>query len=175
MPSNIFSIGRDMKTLKEHFGFIEGKVMDRYSFEAIMLAMAVTLIVPIIYYNTLNIDALIHWGSGMIILGIIIRILGKRDIGKQFTWRVKIVKRQKFITTGIYRYMRHPIYFGLFISWLGYTFVMRSLEGIIAAVALLLPALYYRVYVEEKALIARFGEKYKQYRRRTIGLLPFIY
>ncbi|MEM3127283.1 MAG: isoprenylcysteine carboxylmethyltransferase family protein [Candidatus Woesearchaeota archaeon] len=160
---------------KEHFGFMEGKVMDKYSLEVILLATLFTLVVPIIYYNTLNIDALIHWGSGMIIFGIIIRILGKRDIGKQFTWRVKIVNRQKFITVGIYRYMRHPIYFGFFLSWLGYTFVMRSFEGILVAVLALLPALYYRVYVEEKALIARFGEKYKRYKRKTIGLLPFIY
>jgi len=159
----------------EHLGFIKGKLMDKYSFELIFLAFVITIILCFFYYNTLPTVALIHWGSGMIILGIIIRILGKRDLGKQFSWKVKIVKRHKLVTTGIYKHIRHPLYFGLFISWLGFAFVMRSLQGILAAIFLLLPSLYYRIYVEEKALLEKFGKQYAEYKKRTIGLIPFLY
>jgi len=161
--------------IKEHFGFIEGRLEDKFSFEAILVSVIIALIIPIFYYNNLQKEALIHWGSGLIIFGIILRILGKRDLGKQFSWKVKIVKRHKIVVTGIYKHIRHPLYLGLFLSWFGYTLVMRSLQGIICVIFLLLPALYYRIYVEEKALIKRFGSKYLYYKKRTIGMLPFIY
>jgi len=78
------------------------------------------------------------------------------------------------VTDGPYRYVRHPSYLGMMISFVGWVLVFRSAVGL-AAAALGLLVLAQRIEAEEALLASQFGDRYAEYRRRTWRLLPGVY
>ena len=82
-------------------------------------------------------------------------------------------KTTALVSSGIYRFIRHPMYSSLmFLDW-GLFFKRTSwITGIIAlgACALLLIA----SLAEEKENIRYFGEKYREYMKRSKRFVPFL-
>jgi protein-S-isoprenylcysteine O-methyltransferase Ste14 len=73
------------------------------------------------------------------------------------------------VTTGLFRYSRHPMYAGLVLIVLG-TAVLLGHATPFAAPALLWMVLRYRfIPQEERSLSACFGQEYGNYRRRVNG------
>jgi protein-S-isoprenylcysteine O-methyltransferase len=79
------------------------------------------------------------------------------------------------VTTGPYRFVRHPGYLGYIIGLTGLGLALGS----IAALAIVIPAtgfILWRMPREEKALLEEFGDSYRDYVARTKWrLLPGIY
>lgn len=91
--------------------------------------------------------------------------IGKPSDGLEGTTRL--------IDTGIYRYIRHPMYFSLILG--GFGVLMKDPEGLQALLAFLnFLALYLTARVEEKEMIGKFGKAYGDYRQRTKMFLPFL-
>ena len=77
------------------------------------------------------------------------------------------------ITSGLYRYIRHPLYLSLILG--GFGVMMKDLKWlsfILAFVNLL--ALYLTAKVEEKEMIKRFGKDYADYMCTTKMFIPYI-
>lgn len=77
------------------------------------------------------------------------------------------------VTSGIYKYIRHPQYTGLILISLG-----MLIEWATIPMLLLFPIMVY-IYVrlakrEEGDMINEFGDEYKQYMKKTKMFLPFI-
>ncbi len=85
-----------------------------------------------------------------------------------------IRKDHKLIQHGIYKYVRHPIYFGTTLVFLGLPLCVGSLFGL-ATMALVIPLFLRRIRMEEKLLIEEFGEEYERYRETSRKLIPFLY
>jgi protein-S-isoprenylcysteine O-methyltransferase Ste14 len=78
------------------------------------------------------------------------------------------------ITTGLYRFIRHPLYsslmafaLGAFLknpSWMGAILVLATILGVILTAR-----------IEERHNLERFGEEYREYMKRTKRFIPFIY
>lgn len=81
-------------------------------------------------------------------------------------------EKGSLIRKGIHQYVRHPIYSGLILIFLGYFFYLPTLSSMIHLMALLV-YLPFGIYYEEKKLIALFGEKYIKYKREVPALIPF--
>ena len=78
----------------------------------------------------------------------------------------------KLLREGIYRVVRHPRYLSTALGVLGNALVINYV-GIYALILLMFPAGYVLVLLpEEKELIERFGEDYRQYQREVPRLLP---
>jgi protein-S-isoprenylcysteine O-methyltransferase Ste14 len=77
------------------------------------------------------------------------------------------------VTTGIYRYVRHPMYSSLlFLAWgavLKSVTVPTVLLGLAASVALAATA-----RAEEAENLLRFGQEYRDYMARTRRFIPFL-
>jgi protein-S-isoprenylcysteine O-methyltransferase Ste14 len=78
----------------------------------------------------------------------------------------------ELVTSGPYRFVRHPIYSGLLTAMLG-TALANSLIGLIV-VAVLVAYFYYCGIVEEQNLATTFPKAYPEYRNRTKMLTPFL-
>ncbi len=71
------------------------------------------------------------------------------------------------VTTGPYRWCRHPLYFSFMVIVLGLDLMFGSPIGILATLLLALPSTIYRARLEEKALADRFGQEWEAYKGRT--------
>jgi protein-S-isoprenylcysteine O-methyltransferase Ste14 len=79
--------------------------------------------------------------------------------------------QEDFITSGVHSYVRHPIYSGTVLIFLGF-FLFEPTLSSAAHVVMLLLYLPFGIYFEEKKLIDIYGEKYIQYREQVSALIP---
>ncbi len=77
------------------------------------------------------------------------------------------------IRTGPYRRLRHPIYTGILLAFLGMAVTIGEWRGVLAF-ALALLSFGRKSRIEEDRMRETFPE-YEQYRRETAAIIPFIY
>jgi protein-S-isoprenylcysteine O-methyltransferase Ste14 len=83
-------------------------------------------------------------------------------------------KTTRLVTTGIYTYIRHPLYSSLFLLAWGIFFKLPSpMGGLLALAATLL--LIATARADEAECIRFFGPAYDAYRKQTKMFLPFIF
>jgi protein-S-isoprenylcysteine O-methyltransferase Ste14 len=95
-------------------------------------------------------------------------------LGRQFSVQVTVQEGHRLVTTGPYRYLRHPRYLGILGFVAGYALVFRSWLGLALAVPLL-AVLLWRIHDEETLLGREFGAEWAAYRARSWRLVPFVF
>jgi protein-S-isoprenylcysteine O-methyltransferase Ste14 len=96
-----------------------------------------------------------------------------RTLGSNLTDTVNVRANATLVTSGPYRWVRHPMYLGVALLMLSVSLLTANLFVALAgALAVLMMVL--RTPTEEARLIRRFGEAYRQYARRTGRFLPRI-
>ena len=79
----------------------------------------------------------------------------------------------KLVTTGIYRYIRHPQYTGLLLLSLGMLIEWATLPLLVLFPVMVI--MYVRLARrEEKDMLGEFGEEYSAYKDRTKMFIPFV-
>ena len=114
-------------------------------------------------------------GICLMLLGVALRWYSVSVLGKYFTFDVAIHSGQVLVEVGPYRYIRHPSYSGALLSLLGFGLALENWAGLAASLLCLGFAYAYRIPVEEAALASALGETYRQYRKRTWRLVPFLF
>ena len=79
--------------------------------------------------------------------------------------------RQTLMREGIYRVVRHPVYVTAAVAGISVALVINYL-GVYILFVSALPVLYLITILEERELVARFGEEYRQYQREVPRLIP---
>ena len=88
--------------------------------------------------------------------------------------RLQSERRQKVVTTGLYAYVRHPMYAGALFFIFGMPLLLGSWLGLIAACLLVL-LLALRIFKEE-AMLRQELDGYEEYARRVRWrLVPFVW
>ena len=123
---------------------------------------------------TIGGDAVRWLGVILFAAGGALRIWPVFVLGSRFSGLVAIQPRHSLVTSGVYRFIRHPSYLGLLVSSLGWGLAFRSGVGVLLA-ALLIPPLIARIQAEEPLLRSEFGAEYDSYRGRTSRLIPGLY
>jgi protein-S-isoprenylcysteine O-methyltransferase Ste14 len=77
------------------------------------------------------------------------------------------------VTTGIYRWFRHPIYTAILMMVIG-LFLRRATLPVAVAGAIVILFLAVKVSFEQQLLTARYPD-YPEYKRKTWGLLPGLH
>jgi protein-S-isoprenylcysteine O-methyltransferase Ste14 len=94
-----------------------------------------------------------------------------RHLDRQWSIALELREDHKLITSGPYRYVRHPMYLGIFIYTIG--LMMISLDVlVILFFAFTIWVNYRRIPREEEMLIQEFGDEYLEYIKRSGRLLP---
>jgi protein-S-isoprenylcysteine O-methyltransferase Ste14 len=80
----------------------------------------------------------------------------------------------KLITSGIYRYIRHPLYASLLFFGFGAFLKNPSILGGLL-IGILIVGVFLTARSEESHNLERFGEAYLEYSRHTSWFIPYIF
>lgn len=105
--------------------------------------------------------------TALILLGGVINLIGLLTLRRAFTI---MSEARQLIVHGIFRYVRHPIYTGHFIMFLG-SALLRLHPATVALYLLFCMGQVIRAKIEEAKLLQAFPQ-YEDYRRRTGRFLP---
>jgi protein-S-isoprenylcysteine O-methyltransferase Ste14 len=91
------------------------------------------------------------------------------EVSPSFAWE----NTGRLVTTGIYHYIRHPMYSSLlFLAW-GALLKSVTISALVLGAAAPL-ALAATAKFEEAENVARFGQEYRDYMARTRRFVPFL-
>lgn len=119
------------------------------------------------------------WERGIIGLpllwsGALLRAFSYRALGRHYTVTVFVREDHSLVTSGPYRWLRHPLHLGFNLEMLGLALVVPGTLSLgLAGLGLLV--LFLRNRIEERALVEGLGENYRRYREcawDVIDLLP---
>jgi protein-S-isoprenylcysteine O-methyltransferase Ste14 len=108
-------------------------------------------------------------------VGLLLRWWSFLTLGQYFTLVLKTSADQPVVDRGPYRMLRHPSYTGLLLAFVGCNLMTGNWLSTGGSVALLLAGLVYRIRIEEHALNAALGDRYRDFATDRARLLPFIW
>ena len=137
-------------------------------------ALAVLLLVRVFRGGSLSVHSPVLGAIGAVVFasGIGLAVWARVNLGRNWGMPMTEKAEPELVTSGPYRFVRHPIYSGLLAGVLG-TALATNLVGLIIVV-ILGAYFYYSASVEEKNLTATFPTAYPAYRTRTKMLIPFV-
>lgn len=113
-------------------------------------------------------------GLALQVLGFALAAWARRHLGRNWSGPIAIAAGHDLVRSGPYRLVRHPIYSAMFAMFGGSALVSGELHALLA-IALLGIAYWRKIRLEERALGARFGVGYEDYRRATWALIPGLF
>ncbi|MGQ9479266.1 MAG: methyltransferase family protein [Thermoproteota archaeon] len=110
-------------------------------------------------------------GVLLFIAGAVLRVQARRTLGELWSPVVRVLPEHELVTYGIYRHIRHPGYLGEMLMYISIPISLHSFYGFLIMM-LIIPTVLYRVKVEEKTLVERFRDRYREYMKRTKRFIP---
>ncbi len=149
-----------------------------WSFAALAIAIASAMNVPGIapmFDVQQNFERIFFIGIGLVWAGLIFRLWAVRTLGAAFSTRLVVQAGQETVTTGPYRFLRHPSYTGALMTLSGLGVSLGN--GISLALLLATGLVVYaqRIKKEEQMLAQAFGAQYEAYRKKTWAVIPFVW
>ncbi len=160
--------------LASAFGVKEGRASRRRIPLNGLSALSVLLLLRVFGGGSLAIHSPVLGAVGAVVFasGIALAIWARVHLGQNWGMPMTQKAEPELVTSGPYRFVRHPIYSGLLAALLG-TALVTNLIGLVI-VAVLGGYFYYSASVEEENLIATFPAAYPAYRAHTKMLIPFV-
>ncbi len=122
----------------------------------------------------LGADALCFWsGAAVTAGGLLFAVWARRHLGENWSQAVTVKEGHELITSGPYALVRHPIYTGFLLGFVGCAMARGEWRGLLAVV-LVFGALWHKLRLEEKWMRAQFGESYEAYSQRVAALVPYV-
>jgi protein-S-isoprenylcysteine O-methyltransferase Ste14 len=117
------------------------------------------------------------FAAGMVVLlgGLVLRGWSFKTLGQYFTHTVMVSSDQPVIATGPYRVLRHPSYTGVLLACIGVGLAAANWADLAALLLLTLTPLLWRIHIEEHALSATLGERYRAYAAQHKRLVPLVW
>ncbi len=94
------------------------------------------------------------------------------DLGQNFAPELKLKQEHKLVTTGVFGHLRHPMYLAHWLWALAQALLLQNWIVGPAFLITFLPFYMLRVPREERMMLARFGDVYRDYMGRTGRMLP---
>ena len=140
---------------------------------ATMLGLILYLVNPErMTWSSMPVPMWLRWaGIGLGVVGASLLIWTLRSIGKNLTDTVVTRRDHTLVTSGPYRWVRHPFYDAVALS-IAASALAAANWFLLVGGALVLALIVLRTKREEDRLVARFGDSYRGYMNRTGRFLP---
>ena len=112
-------------------------------------------------------------GVAIVGAGLAVAVWARVVLGANWSGEMTVKQDHELILSGPYAFVRHPIYTGLGLAFLGTALAVGEWRGLIA-LAIALASFWYKLTVEERLMVETFGPAYADYRRRVAAVIPFL-
>lgn len=114
---------------------------------------------------------------GALIFGAIANVLmwsAIPNLGRQFRIQAGLYEDHELVRTGPYAVVRHPIYASVVALTLATGILNSPWQWVAAGTALCIAGTEIRIRVEDRLLESRFGDAFRQYKKKAPAYLPFV-
>lgn len=112
-------------------------------------------------------------GAALTVAGLLFSVWARVHLGRNWSGIVTVKQDHELITSGPYAIVRHPIYTGLLLAFIGSAIARGEWRGVVA-VAITWWAFYAKMRREERFMCEQFGDAYQGYCERVPALVPFL-
>ena len=150
----------------------------RLALLACLIAMAVVAnLAPLVVPEAAIRPGVAAFAAGMVVLlaGLVLRGWSFKALGQYFTHTVMVSSDQPVIATGPYRVLRHPSYAAILLACIGIGLAAANWADLAGLLLLNLTALLWRIHIEERALLATLGDRYRAYAAQHKRLVPLVW
>ena len=113
-------------------------------------------------------------GGAVFLVGDFLYVWTHKTLGRNWSPVLEIMENHTLVTTGPYRYVRHPMYAAALVIFLGMS--LLSANWLVALTWTGGPILVFacRIGAEEAMMIEEFGDRYLEYMKHTGRLFPIL-
>ncbi len=130
---------------------------------------------PLFSRRFLPVAAWPFWvGAALCAAGLLFTVWARLHLGRNWSATVTIKRDHELVTSGPYALVRHPIYTGILLAFIGSATAQAEVRGILAVV-LAFWSFWYKLRHEECWMYDQFGEAYRVYSQRVAPLVPFVF
>jgi len=112
-------------------------------------------------------------GAAILAAGLAFTVWARVYLGGNWSGLVTLKQDHELIRGGPYALVRHPIYTGVLVAFIGTAIARNEWRGLLA-VAIVFVALWRKLKLEERFLGDAFGESYSKYRAEVSALIPYL-
>lgn len=141
---------------------------------ATAIAMGFALLEAALRENDILTFTQIILGTVIMIIGWAIAYLANREIGANWSPVVEKTERQELVTSGIYSLVRHPLYLSGLLILAGTNLYFSNKWAWIGFIIVFITVLF-RIPVEERELVERYGDEYILYKQKTKAIIPWVF
>lgn len=120
-----------------------------------------------------SLPAWVRWiGAGITGAALLLLAWVQWSLGKNFSTTLHLRQRHSLVTTGPYRWVRHPMYTALFLLGVGFLLLTANWAVGVPLIVALPILVTVRIGNEEALMIEQFGDEYRAYLQQTGRFLP---
>ena len=119
---------------------------------------------------------ILSFSNGLLFIGLgwTLSYYANQDITENWGPGISKHDDQILITTGVYQFLRHPLYLAGLLIFIGTQIYLQNRWSWILLI-LMAPTILIRIALEERELIKKFGRNYQEYQQKTKALIPWIW
>lgn len=145
------------------------------------ILIAVLLLQPLRWFRgTFLAERFVPDATWIVWLGLLLTVAGlafacwaRVILGRNWSGVVQLKQDHELIVRGPYSFVRHPIYTGLLLAFLGTAIGIGEWRGLVAT-AIVAVSFWRKLRLEERWLCELFGDQYKAYMQRVKALIPWL-
>lgn len=169
------------KIYEKKFIKLDVEIQKKSNLEMIFLGLnGIGMIVPIVYVFSTWLDfadyILPEWvgWAGVALFAFSIWLLWRshHDLGRNWTPTVAMRYNPELVTSGVFKYIRHPMYSAHLIWAIAQILILHNWIAGYSFIIVLVPFYLIRIKNEEEMMIEQFGRAYKAYMEKTARLIP---
>jgi protein-S-isoprenylcysteine O-methyltransferase Ste14 len=111
--------------------------------------------------------------SALVAIGLGFSVWARVWLGGNWSAEVTVKQNHELVRSGPYALVRHPIYTGVLLALVGTALSVDRWRALIG-LGLVAAGFLRKMTVEERFMLAEFGEAYKNYRADVPALIPFV-
>jgi protein-S-isoprenylcysteine O-methyltransferase Ste14 len=160
----------------------QGSRVDRGSLVVVIVAILAGVLGGVVLVKRAEAAAITdgRWAFFVVGLAVMGAGIGIRQwaiavLGRFFTVDVRVHPGQTVVERGPYRWVRHPAYTGLIVTFIGIGLALGNWAALAVLAMVPTAGLVFRIRVEERALLDALGEPYRRFAAGRPHLFPGVW